>query len=618
MKPVVLLKSAAIKRMATCLVGLFYLLTAFSQNRFVDSLMHWIDAHPAIDSQHIVTLHRISYRLSEKDIKGSFAYYEKVAYYSDSLNFIYGKALAQINLGILLANSANYQASNDAYFKAIDYAETCGAPRLKAVSLNNAGDNFKALKDFDKCRQYTGEAIYLNKQLEAWRGVAINYELLYECDLEEKLYANAKNNLILGMPFALKVKESYILSQFYLGFGKLHAIDHRADSAVFYFTRALYEAKLQSDLRNEYEVYLAQSQFLPNIAPSHELQLLDSALEIAKATGYLKGIADASQQLSSVYDQRGNKDSSLFYYHIYRSASDSLFSDNNRRNVIIKEAEWMIRRKEIENRHLKELSVLQSRQIAIKNGLLLAVITSLLLTIAIAFIINRSVQLKKKRKEADFKQKIAETQMQVLRAQMNPHFIFNSLSSIENFIMRNDKLQASDYLNKFASLIRMILDSSRNELIPFARDIDALQLYIELEQLRFNNKFRYESHIDPVLLVNDYRVPPLLIQPYVENAIIHGLAPGDKNGLLLGITAKLEGDYIIYIICDNGIGRDRSASYRQQNKPHHVSMGMRITEQRISIFNEQKKSNGQVTVQDLYSDAGEPAGTEVHVKIKAV
>ncbi|MCW3119665.1 MAG: tetratricopeptide repeat protein, partial [Chitinophagaceae bacterium] len=590
------------KRIIIPAIATLFSLNAFSQNKYVDSLINWVTAHPNIDSQHIVTLHRISYRLSEKDIKRSFAYFEKVAALSDSLNFIYGKALAQINLGILLSNSANYEASNNAYFKAIDFAEACGSPRLKAVSLNNAGDNFKTLKDFEKCRQYTKEAISINEQLEAWRGVAINYELLYECDLEEKLYQDAKTNLLTGMPFALKDRESYILSQYYLGFGKLQAINNHPDSAVYYFTNALEQAKLQSDLRNEYEVYLAQSEFLKNTKPGLKFILLDSALSIAKRTGYLKGISEASQQLSSVYDQTGNKDSSLFYYRSYRSASDSMFSDNNKRNVIIKEAEWMIRRKEIENRHLKELSLLQNRQIAIKNGLLLAVIISLLLTIAIAFFINRSIQLKKKRKEAAFKQKIAETQMQVLRAQMNPHFIFNSLSSIENFIMKNDKIQASDYLNKFALLIRMILDSSRSELVSFAKDIEALQLYIELEQLRFNNKFLYESSIDPALLNNDYTVPPLLIQPYVENAILHGLAPVDHNGLVLKITAKLDEDYIVYTIADNGIGRQKSASYKQQNKPLHASMGMQITEQRISIFNEQQNTNGEVSVTDLYDN----------------
>ena len=206
----------------------------FGQGKIVDSLINWINKNPVVDSQYIHTLHRISYRLSEEDVKKSFAYFEKVANLSDSLNFTFGKSLAQINLGILLYNSANFDASNNAFFKAIDYAEECDGLRLKAVSLNNIGDNFRSLRNFDKCRQYTNEAIAINMQLKAWRGVAINYELLHECDFRGKLYTNAKHNLIKGMPFALLANESYILSQYYLGFGKLYAIDHNVDSAYLF------------------------------------------------------------------------------------------------------------------------------------------------------------------------------------------------------------------------------------------------------------------------------------------------------------------------------------------------------------------------------------------------
>src|SRR5258706_7802643 len=146
-------------------LGVFYFMPVFSQDkRIVDSLIQFIHDHPKIDSQYIITLHRISYQLNEKDIKRSFLYYEKVADLSDSLNFTYGKALAQINLGILLSNSANFEASNNAYFKAIDEAEICGNLRLKAVSFNNIGENFKILKDYDKCRQYTNEAVLINKE----------------------------------------------------------------------------------------------------------------------------------------------------------------------------------------------------------------------------------------------------------------------------------------------------------------------------------------------------------------------------------------------------------------------------------------------------------------------
>ena len=247
-------------------------------------MVKWIGQHPVIDSQYIVTLHRISYRSSENDVKTSFSYYEKVAALSDSLHFNYGKSLGEINLGILLANSANYGTSNTAYFKAIDYAELCSALRVKAVALNNIGDNFKVLKNYEKCRKYTMEAIAINKKLSAWRGVAINYEMLQQCDLEEHLYSNAKENLLTGMPFALKGNESYILSQFNVGFGKLMAISHHPDSAEYYFSLALQQAKAQNDLKNEYQVYLAQAKYLTNISAEKKINMLYTAFNIAKKT----------------------------------------------------------------------------------------------------------------------------------------------------------------------------------------------------------------------------------------------------------------------------------------------------------------------------------------------
>jgi hypothetical protein len=220
--------------------------------------------------------------------------------------------------------------------------------------------------------------------------------------------------------------------------------------------------------------------------------------------------------------------------------------------------------------------------------------------------------------QASFKQKIAETEMQALRAQMNPHFIFNSLNSIENFMMKNDKRMASDYFNKFASLIRMILESSRNELIPFSTDIEAMQLYIDLEQLRFNNKFSYRTDLDPELLNGDYRVPSLLIQPYLENAIVHGIAHSDKKDLHIILSAVLENDFIKYTIEDNGVGRKLAAEYNMQNKPNHKSVGLQITAERINIFNEPLNGNPNVNIIDLTSDDNIPNGTRVEIKIKAV
>jgi hypothetical protein len=597
----------------------FFTVNIFAQeNNYIDSLLEWINKHPKIDSQYIQTLHRISYRYSEKDVKKSYEYYQKVEQLSDSLNFTFGKSLAQINLGILLFNSASFDASNTAFFKAIDYAEACGSLRLKSVSLNNAADNFLSLRNFDKCREYTNNAIPINIKLKAWRGVAINYELLNRCDLNQKLYSDAKDNLDKGMPYALLANESYIFSQYYLGFGKLQALANNLDSAKYYFQKAIKEAKLEKDLRNEFQAYLGEAQYLKNLSLNKKLILLDSALTIAKYTQYYEGISNTAEQISIVYDEEGNTDSALAYFHLYRAGFDSLFSQNNSLNLIIKESEWLVKKQEIENRHLLELSQLQKKQIVFKNALLLAAVILLFLTIVIAFFINKSIQAKKKKTEFAFKQKIAESQIQSLRAQMNPHFIFNSLNSIENFMMQDEKRKASDYLHKFALLIRTILDSSRDEITTVSLDMEALKLYIDLEQMRFNNKFQYKENIDPQLLSGDYNVPSLLIQPYVENAIVHGIAHSDKTNLKLTVSATLENDYIKYVIEDNGIGRSQAADYNKINKLHHKSVGLKITEDRIHLFNQNENGNGHIKITDVYTADNKPRGTRVEVKIKAI
>jgi len=184
-------------------------------------------------------------------------------------------------------------------------------------------------------------------------------------------------------------------------------------------------------------------------------------------------------------------------------------------------------------------------------------------------------------------------------------------------MMQNEKRLASDYLNKFARLIRTILDSSRNESLPLLKDMESLQLYIDLQQLRFNKKFCYESYIDPALQNGDYKVPSLIIQPYVENAIEHGLGHSERDDLKLLVKVTQAGEFIQYIIEDNGIGRLQSNRYNTRNKPYHKSVGLTITENRINIFNGPQSGNDNIVITDLYDQQGIPAGTRVSVKIKA-
>ena len=209
--------------------------SAIAQAYNVDSLLLWVNSHPKDDSEKIHKMHRISYLLSETDVNKSFAYYKRVDSLSDSLHFTFGKALASTNLGILLSSAGNFESSTKAFFHAVDLAKSVGARRVEAVALNNIGENFASLKDYYKCREYAQEAIGINLAIKSMRGVALNYELLSRCDLEQGLYENAKANLDAGMPYAIQTRENYVLSQFYAGYGKLKAIEDQKDSAELLF-----------------------------------------------------------------------------------------------------------------------------------------------------------------------------------------------------------------------------------------------------------------------------------------------------------------------------------------------------------------------------------------------
>jgi len=216
-------------------------------------------------------------------------------------------------------------------------------------------------------------------------------------------------------------------------------------------------------------------------------------------------------------------------------------------------------------------------------------------------------------KEAELKQKLSETEMLALRAQMNPHFIFNCLNAIDNLIQTNQKDKATTYLARFAKLIRSVLESSQNNLVPFHKDFETLRLFLDLEQFRCSNKFKYQLEADEELLQGDYKVPPLVIQPFIENAIHHGLLNKQNGEKKLIVKASLHHSYIQYFISDNGVGRTKAFEIKKLNKPEHTSYGIQITTERIHLHNQNGKTN-DIQIKDLLQDDG-PSGTEVKVRI---
>jgi sensor histidine kinase YesM len=199
---------------------------------------------------------------------------------------------------------------------------------------------------------------------------------------------------------------------------------------------------------------------------------------------------------------------------------------------------------------------------------------------------------------------------------MNPHFIFNCLNSIKLYTTQNDSVAASEYLTKFSKLIRLILENSRNERITLSSELAALQLYVEMEAMRFKEKLSYSFSVEKNVESDYIEIPPLLLQPYVENAIWHGLMHREEGGHISITVALQEEESILEInIADNGIGRKAATILREKVAGKHRSYGMKATTERIALINQIYKTGANVVVHDLVDEKGQASGTRVCIQI---
>ncbi len=229
---------------------------------------------------------------------------------------------------------------------------------------------------------------------------------------------------------------------------------------------------------------------------------------------------------------------------------------------------------------------------------------------------NKVVEAQKiKQIETAFEQKIAETEMTALRAQMNPHFIFNCLNSIKLYTLENDSQTASEHLTIFSQLIRLVLENSRSEKVTLQKELETLRLYIELEAMRFKDKVKYQINVAPEIDQQYIDIPPLLLQPYVENAIWHGLMHKKEGGnICINVSLPLE-QCLQIEITDDGIGRELAAEYKSKSATRQKSFGLKMTSERIDIINQVYQIKADVLIVDLKDGMNNPCGTKVIIKI---
>ena len=242
------------------------------------------------------------------------------------------------------------------------------------------------------------------------------------------------------------------------------------------------------------------------------------------------------------------------------------------------------------------------------------------MALAFAFAVATVTKERELQAERAYSRNLAAVEMKALRAQMNPHFLFNGLNSIKLFVIDNKPREAANYLTKFAKLIRRTLEHSEEALVPLARELETLGLYVELERLRFGDAFAYELTVDEAVDAEAVSVPPLLLQPYVENAIWHGLRHRDAPGGRLAVDVRALGDNpqagLAIAIEDDGVGRAAAARHRAQSGTRRRSMGLTITAERMDMLRAMYGVEAETRVRDLVAPDGEAAGTRVELRLR--
>lgn len=327
----------------------------------------------------------------------------------------------------------------------------------------------------------------------------------------------------------------------------------------------------------------------------------------AEKTNFRTVIYDNYHLLSRAFQNMGDFSQALENYKLYIKVRDELFNEKSQQQFADLQTKYETEKKDhkimvLEQQNiLKETKARQNRIIFWGSGLLM------FLAILMLIVLLRQGQLKNSHKTILLEQKL-------LRSQMNPHFIFNSLSSIQNSIINEETEKAMRYLTRFAKLMRQILESSNVESVSLSDEITTIDNYLALQKIRFPEKFNYKIDVDPTIDTESFHIPPMLTQPFIENAIEHGIKYKGTVGRI-EIRINRQNELILIEIEDDGIGREKSKELRQKYDKDHKSLATAITQERIRLLNKKQRKNIMLDIIDLKDELGEPSGTKVVFRV---
>lgn len=413
-------------------------------------------------------------------------------------------------------------------------------------------------------------------------------ELNYQMDNKEV----AVNNLQSALEVAEKPSQALQVQR---RMADVYASENRMDKAIGINEEILKQAEKEQDTKVQIEQLQTLSNvYIENKDVSKGITSLQQAYDLALKEGHTLDAKNSLELLVAQYRKENNNRKALDVYADFMDRLEPLIKADS---SLIDEKVFEAHEEKIAQ--LEKERLLKDELIRKKN-LTNSILTGSIILILIFLLLIAKALYSIKRKN----KKIA---LQSLRREMNPHFIFNSLNSVNQFIAQNNELEANKYLSSYSKLMRNIMENSNKDFTPLSTELEQIKEYLELEYMRFHDKFTYQISIDEQLDTDVTRVPNMLIQPQIENAIWHGLRYREKDGLLQ-LRIKKEANQLIVCIEDNGIGRKKSQELKTKHQREHQSRGLTNTHERINLLN--SLYNCKITV-DIIDKEGEESGVIV-------
>ena len=521
---------------------------------------------------------------------------------------------------------------------------TLAGDHSTAISLANESlEIFLKLEEFTEaasCYNTIGSMIANTGDIETGKKYLRNAIRFNDLDIGDSTNSRSQaNNLIVYGNLLLKSNEldsAYFYMQQALDLAKDNNFLRQKIFCLLNLGR-IYKEKRNYSLGTDYlkmalkELNATQMQTFKAVTYNHladisiELDKVDSAifylekgLEICQNHhAFLPTHLTLLEKKAKILAENGSADLAYQLQLEYIILRDSFFSLEKEKEIYRVETEFKAKQRERDIQMLSQQTTIQALEIRQKNQvILLSAVTFFLVSIAVFFIYKQRIT-KKEKIQFDLEQQMRASELKALRSQMNPHFVFNALNSIQEYIMSNERKLAGKYLGKFADLMRIYLEHSNLKTLSLGEEMEALELYLDMEKLRFEDSLKYEISLDEKVNV-DMSIPSLLIQPYVENAIKHGLLHRKEKRELNILIRYINDDTIECEINDNGIGRSKSQKINQMRNPNYKPFASSATRSRLDLLNHDSDNPIVETISDLDENSNEFPGTRVILRIPII